>query len=118
MPDINMSEIISLAEGHKVIALIKEYRSLSGLGLKEAKEAVDACKTGQFPDGPAFNINAIRDLFLPYVSGGLDEGLAKGMALATEHWQALGFEDPAQLFEIVARNFKKLYGRRRATLKK
>jgi len=107
----NMDDIVSLAENHNTISLIKKYCELSGLGLKDSKFAVDACKKEGCNE---IDIDAIKALFAPYVVGGIEEGLAKGIDIATENWSALGFEDPAQLYEIVARNFKKMYARRRA----
>lgn len=67
---ITKKAIQELAESDQVIPLIKEFRAVSGMGLKESKDAIEACRKGRsstFDITKEFDIEKLQATFAPYL---------------------------------------------------
>jgi len=109
---IQKQTVIDLLNANQKISLIREYRSCTGLGLKEAKDAIEA----------NYNPAGIVELFAPYNEMSDDEREAereaelkrvnderkkiilKGMTTACNVWQDLGFGSTLEACQMVLMN--------------
>lgn len=117
---ITVNEITDLYQRHDKIALIKEMRSVSGLGLKEAKEALELSMV--------HGLQGVINLFMSYIDPVVveqqkaaieqaqaerdreidnkeTEKIVSGIRCACEHWRTLGFGSKIRACDTVLANF-------------
>jgi hypothetical protein len=66
--EILLETVFQMARDGKKIGLIKELRSVSGNGLKDAKDAIEACRNGNSgSNGYGYDMDKLRDEFGKYI---------------------------------------------------
>ena len=99
-----LRKVINLARNNKRVGLIRQLMAISNLPLRDCADAINEC----FTDNSCI-MEAIRLLFAQYLQDTLSGELKQALNLADEHWLALGFNNSAELCEIVSRNYTQLY---------
>ena len=68
---ITENEILEFTNSNQVISLIKEFRGVSGFGLKDSKDVIESCRKGSssaFDAQREFNIDKLLAAFDPYIN--------------------------------------------------
>ena len=65
--EYDMDRVIKLAQMGQKIGLIKEYRNVSGLGLKDSKDAIETCEYGAGADR-TYNTTLLINLFKAHLT--------------------------------------------------
>ncbi len=93
-------EIVSLLEGGRKIEAIKRYREATGVGLKEAKDAVEALERGQ----PLPTKQAVDSSFETKIVSLLEDGKKIGAIKLYRQRTGLGLKEAKDAVEAIAAN--------------
>lgn len=108
--ELKLSEIRSLCRGGRLIPLINEVRMFSGLGLKDAKNAVEAHMTSNNTPR-AFNSEKIIELLEKYAANPRprkleNEEIINIIREGLDNMDKLWFTDQLEVIEIMIKNIR------------
>lgn len=115
LKQVDINNIISFASEGKKIALIKEYRDITGLGLKDSKDAVEKFGRGTDALGTMkFDVDPLVEEF-KRICGVLPEPLTKEEFMniiesAIDSMDSMYFTDMLETVEVLIENIKKKGG--------
>jgi len=106
---LNIDTVRSWAKENRRITVIKALRELSGVGLKDAKDAVDAA-SDKIGDG-RYNCRPdnVVELFRPYFPETNDSiaiNMAKGIDIAIKNYDVLGYDDMFEAARTVLEKYE------------
>jgi hypothetical protein len=108
----DMDVILELAQSGKKIGLIKELRSLSGMGLGESKDAIEMCMVGPINSNgyhDSYDYNALEALYAKYCepTGQMEkEEFMNIIENAVDNMEALHFENMLDAVETLCLNIR------------
>lgn len=105
---ITRNDILGMVAGKQFIPLITAYREVTGVGLKEAKDAI-ASQTEGIGKERVYNFDGMLNLFLPYLDHDVETlklRIKDGMDCALDNFFRLGFKDPISACRMVLNNIE------------
>jgi hypothetical protein len=108
---VKRSDIMAMATEGRKISLIKEYRSCTGLGLRESKDAIEKFVSKKHPDDmvSVYDVDGLLTLFSPYVTHDIASTkilINQGVSCVLDNYNVLGFENPFDAVRMVINNIE------------
>ena len=106
MPSINPTreDILQAASQNDYLGIIKAYRTKTGKGLRDSKEAIDACVTSEnlLTYVKTFNTNKLLEAFGFSTNR---DSLLEAITCALDNYKTLGFATELDAVQMVVNNF-------------
>ena len=105
----DMDCALGMAKMDKKIAVIKELRSMSGMGLKESKDAVESCQPNYSFGDPTYDFDALEALFAKYCEPTASMDKAEFMHIiegAIDNMESLHFTNMLDAVETLCKNIR------------